>query len=263
MRLHRRRCSPECYHRAMKSEDPGLEAGPEVAARLAEVRSRIAAAAARSGRGAGDVTLVAVSKTVPAPLVAAAVAAGQRVFGESRVQEAIGKAEACGPGIAWHLIGHLQRNKSKAAARLFDVVESLDSLELAADLDRRAGQAERRLRVLVQVKVAEEPTKSGIAAHDAPVLIEAAARLPNLELAGLMTIPPPPGTPGGSRPWFARLRGLRDRWDGVCCPRGTLRELSMGMSADYEEAVEEGATIVRVGSVIFGVRPPAEALTTS
>ena len=243
----------------MKSEVPGPGSALEVAARLAEVRGRIAAAAARSGRLASDVTLVAVSKTVPAPVVAAAVAAGQRVFGESRVQEAIGKAQACGRGISWHLIGHLQRNKSKAAARLFDVVESLDSLELAADLDRRAGEQGRRLRVLVQVKIAEEPTKGGVAAHDAPALIEAAARLPNLELAGLMTIPPPPGPHGGSRPWFARLRGLRDRWDGACCPRGTLRELSMGMSADYEEAIEEGATIVRVGSVIFGSRSSAKA----
>jgi PLP dependent protein len=245
----------------MKSEVVGQGAG--VAARLAEVRGRIAAAAARSGRGAGDVTLVAVSKTVPAPVVAAAVAAGQRIFGESRVQEAIAKAEACGRGLAWHLIGHLQRNKSKAAALLFDVVESLDSLDLAADLDRRAGEVGRRLRVLVQVKVAEEPTKSGIAVHEAPILIEAVARLSNLDLAGLMTIPPPPGTPGGSRPWFARLRGLRDRWDGTCCPPGTLRELSMGMSADYEEAIEEGATIVRVGSVIFGARSPVEAFFSS
>jgi hypothetical protein len=239
----------------MKSRLPDPGPAPAVAARLVEVRRRIAAAAARSGRLASDVTLVAVSKTVPAPVVAAAIAAGQRVFGESRVQEALGKAEACGGGIAWHLIGHLQRNKSKAAVRLFDVVESLDSLESAADLDRRAGEQGRRLIVLVQVKLAEEPTKSGVAAHDAPALIEAAARLPNLELAGLMTIPPPPGAPpGGSRPWFAQLRGLRDRWDGTCCPRGTLRELSMGMSADYEEAIEEGATIVRVGSVIFGGR---------
>lgn len=230
------------------------EPGAGVAAHLAEVRGRIAAAAARSGRREGDVTLVSVSKTVPAAIVVAAVAAGQRVFGENRVQEAIGKAEACGPGISWHLLGHLQRNKAKAAVRLFDLVESLDSLDLAADLDRRAREAGRRLRVLVQVKLAEEATKSGIAPEDAPLLIEAAARLPNLELAGLMTIPPPPERPGDSRPWFARLRGLRERWDGEYCPRGALRELSMGMSADYEEAIEEGATIVRVGSDIFGTR---------
>jgi hypothetical protein len=203
--------------------------------------------------------LVAVSKTVPASLVAAAIAAGQRVFGENRVQEALGKAETCGRGVMWHLLGHLQRNKVKVAARLFDVVESLDSLELAADLDRRAGEEDRRLPVLVQVKVAQEPTKGGVPPREAPRLIETAARLPHLALIGLMTIPPPPVMPGDSRRWFASLRELRDGWDGIYCPRGTLRELSMGMSADYEAAIEEGATIVRLGSVIFGVRPMGES----
>jgi len=231
------------------------DAGEEIATRLAAVRASIGRAAARSGRLPGAVTLVAVSKTVPASFVAAAAAAGQLVFGENRVQEALGKAEVCGPGISWHLIGHLQRNKARAAARLFDVIESLDSPGLAAELDRRAGDEGRRVRVLVQVKLAEEATKSGIAQQEAPSLIETVARLPNLELAGLMTIPPPPEKPGDSRIWFERLRGMRDRWDGECCPHGTLRELSMGMSADYEVAIEEGATIVRVGSVLFGDRP--------
>ncbi len=226
----------------------------EIAARLAEVRGRIDRCAVRSGRTPGEITLVAVSKTVSAAVVAAAAAAGQRIFGENRVQEALGKAEFLGPGLEWHLIGHLQSNKAKAAVRLFTVVESLDSPALALELDRRAGEAGRRLRVLVQVKLAEEATKSGVAQQDAPALIETVARLPNLELAGLMTIPPPPGIPEDSRPWFGRLRGLRDLWDGECCPRGTLRELSMGMSADYEVAIEEGATMVRVGSVIFGGR---------
>jgi PLP dependent protein len=225
-----------------------------IVARLGEVRARIRIAAARSGRLPGEITLVAVSKTVAAQQVAAAAAAGQRIFGENRVQEAIGKAAACGPGIAWHLIGHLQSNKAKSAVRLFDVVESLDSQGLAIELDRRAAEEGRRLRVLVQVKLGQEATKSGVAHGDAPSLIEPVTRLPNLELAGLMTIPPPPEKPEDSRPWFARLRGLRDRWDGACCPRGTLRELSMGMSADYEVAIEEGATMVRVGSVIFGDR---------
>ncbi len=230
------------------------EQGGDIVARLAEVRQRIAAATFRSGRLPAAVTLVAVSKTVPASVVAAAAAAGQRVFGENRVQEALGKAEDCGPGIVWHLIGHLQRNKTKPAVRLFEVIESLDSHDLAIDLDRRAGEVGRRQRVFVQVKVAEEAAKSGIAPPEAPFLIDAVGRLPHLELAGLMTIPPPPELPEDSRRWFARLRSLRDRWDGECCPRGTLRELSMGMSADYEVAIEEGATIVRVGSVIFGDR---------
>lgn len=230
------------------------DAAGGIAARLAEVRARVGRAATRSGRLPAAVTLVAVSKTVSAAGVAAAAAAGQRVFGENRVQEALGKAAASGSGVAWHLIGHLQRNKAKAAVRLFDVVESLDSTGLAAELDRRAGEEGRRLRVLVQVKLAEEATKSGVGHREAPSLIETVTRLPNLELAGLMTIPPPPGKPGDSRPWFARLRRLRDLWDGQCCPRGTLRELSMGMSEDYEIAIEEGATIVRIGSAIFGSR---------
>jgi len=231
------------------------DAGGEIAARLAEVRARIGRAATRSGRLPGAITLVAVSKTVSAPVIVAAAAAGQRDFGENRVQEALGKAAGCGPGIAWHLLGHLQSNKAKAAVRFFDVVESLDSSGLAIELDRRAGAAGRRLRVLVQVKLAEAAAKSGIAHREAPSLIELAVRLPNLELAGLMMIPPLPEKPEDSRPWFARLRELRDCWDGECCPRGTLQELSMGMSADYEVAIEEGATIVRVGSVIFGARP--------
>jgi pyridoxal phosphate enzyme (YggS family) len=225
-----------------------------IAGRLAEVRARVAAAAASAGRDPAEVTLVAVTKTVPPALVRAAVAAGQRVFGENRVQEAAAKAAACGPGPAWHLIGHLQRNKARVAAGLFDVVESLDSPALAEELDRRAAELGRRLRVLVQVKLAAEATKSGVAPEAAPALIELAARLPHLELAGLMAIPPPPQTPEDSRPWFARLRVLRGRWDGELCPRGTLRELSMGMSADFEIAVEEGATLVRVGSALFGAR---------
>lgn len=231
------------------------EAGREVARRLADVRARIGAAAQRSGRRPQEVLLVAVTKTVPAPVVVAAMAAGQRVFGENRVQEAVAKAAACGPGAAWHLIGHLQGNKAKQAARLFDVVESLDSPALAAELDRRAREAGRRLRVLVQVKVGDEPTKSGVPPAEAPALIEATSRLPGLEVAGLMTIPPPSAAPEDSRRWFALLRELRGRWDGACCPRGALRELSMGMSGDYEVAVEEGATIVRVGSALFGPRP--------
>jgi pyridoxal phosphate enzyme (YggS family) len=176
------------------------------------------------------------------------------VFGENRVQEALGKAPVLGPGVVWHLIGHLQRNKARAAAGLFTVVESLDSAELAEELDRRAGEQGRRLRVLVQLNLAAEASKSGVAPGQAPQLIERALRLPHLELAGLMTIPPPPKTPEGSRPWFRRLRELRELWDGDCCSRGTLRELSMGMSADFEVAIEEGATIVRVGSVLFGPR---------
>ena len=226
-----------------------------IAERLAGVRARIALAAARSGRRADEVTLVAVSKTVPPEAVRAAAAAGQRVFGENRVQEARGKIEALGPGYGWHLIGHLQRNKAKLAAGLFDLVETLDSVELARDLDRRAREAGRRIRVLVQVMLVGEESKNGVAPREAPRLLELAASLPGLELAGLMAIPPWPAVAEDSRPHFARLRELREGWDGSCCPRGALRELSMGMSADFEVAVEEGATLVRVGTALFGGRP--------
>lgn len=227
---------------------------PPVAARLAAIRARIAAAAARAGRPPGAVALVAVSKTVPAALVREAVAAGQLLFGENRVQEAREKIPAVGGGAAWHLIGHLQRNKARLAVELFDLVESVDGAELAHELDRRAGEAGVRLRVLVQVRLGGEESKSGVEPDAAPALLAAVAALPNLALAGLMALPPPPVAAEDSRPHFARLRELRDRWDGSCCPRGSLAELSMGMSADYEVAVEEGATLVRVGTALFGGR---------
>jgi len=220
-----------------------------------DVRGRFAAAARRAGRQPGDVTLVAVTKTISAGRIGEAVAAGQRVFGENRVQEAKGKIEALGPGISWHLIGHLQKNKAKTAVEVFDVVEAVDSGDLALLLDRRAGERGKRLPVLLQVMVSPEETKSGLDPAGLPALIEKVLSLPNLDLRGLMAIPPWPERPEDSRPHFARLRDIRDRWDGKCCPEGTLRELSMGMTADFEIAVEEGATLVRVGSAIFGARP--------
>lgn len=226
-----------------------------VAEALEDVRRRIAGAAFRAARDPGGIALVAVTKTVTVERIREAVAAGQTLLGENRVQEARDKAAAVGGGVTWHMIGHLQKNKAKAAVGIFDAVESLDSLELAVELDRRAGEEGKVLTVLVQVKEAPEATKSGIDPGAAPSLIEALCRLPHLKLAGLMTIPPWPESPEDSRPFFASLRELRERWDGRCCPAGTLRHLSMGMTADFEVAVEEGATIVRVGSAIFGARP--------
>ena len=232
-----------------------MNRSPSVADALGDVRGRIAAAARRAGRQPGDVTLVAVTKTISAGRIGEAVAAGQRVFGENRVQEAKGKIEALGPGISWHLIGHLQKNKAKTAVEVFDVVEAVDSGDLALLLDRRAGERGKRLPVLLQVMVSPEETKSGLDPAGLPALIEKVLSLPNLDLRGLMAIPPWPERPEDSRPHVARLRDIRDRWDGKCCPAGTLRELSMGMTADFEIAVEEGATLVRVGSAIFGARP--------
>jgi pyridoxal phosphate enzyme (YggS family) len=235
----------------------GTESG-RIAGRLALVRGRIAAAARRTGRDPAGVTLVAVSKTVPAAAVREAAAAGQLVFGENRVQEAREKIAAAGPGLRWHLIGHLQRNKAKAAAGLFACVESVDSADLARELDRHAAALGVRLRVLVQVRLGAEEGKRGVDPAEAPALIETVAGLSALELSGVMAIPPPPVVPEDSRPFFARLRALRDAWEGSCCPRRALPELSMGMSMDFEVAVEEGATIVRVGTALFGERdrPP-------
>ena len=225
-----------------------------IAGALDEVRSRIAAAAKRSGRSAEDVALLAVSKTVSAARVQEAIDAGQGLFGENRVQEAKEKIEALGKGVTWHMIGRLQKNKAKAAAGLFHAVESVDSPELAMALERRAAELSKTLSVFIQVKDADEERKSGIGPAEVPRLIETIAGLPHLSLRGLMSIPPWPEKPEDSRPYFARLRRLRDRWDGECCSPGTLGELSMGMTADYEVAVEEGATLVRVGSAIFGSR---------
>ena len=231
-----------------------METGSTVAAALAEVKARIAEAAVRAGRRTEEISLLAVSKTMPADRIKEAVAAGQTLFGENRVQEAREKIPLVGPGIVWHMIGNLQKNKVKAAVDLFDVVESVDSPELAGLLDKRAGEMGKRLKVFIQVKEADEASKRGIRPDDAPPLIERIAALPNLELGGLMAIPPWPENPEDSRPYFARLRKQRELWDGRYCPKGTLKDLSMGMTADFEVAVEEGATIVRVGSAVFGAR---------
>jgi len=226
-----------------------------VADSLADVRGRIAAAAKRAGRSPEEVALLAVAKTVSVARIREAVEAGQFLFGENRVQEAREKVPAFGPSVTWHMIGHLQKNKVKAAVELFDAVESVDDGELARRLDGRAAAAGKVMPVLIQVKAAEEAAKSGIGPEGLPGLIGEVLSLASLELKGLMVIPPWPSLPEDSRPYFVRLRELRDRCDGRCCPRGTLGELSMGMTADFEVAVEEGATIVRVGSAVFGGRP--------
>jgi len=228
-----------------------------VAEALDSVRNRIAAAARRAGRAPEEVSLLAVTKKVSAERVGEAVAAGQRLFGENRIQEAKEKIRLLAGEASWHMIGRLQKNKAKAAVELFDMVESVDSLELARLLSRRAEGLRKVMPVLIQVKEAEEEAKSGIHPDEAPSLIESICSLPNMEVRGLMAIPPWPAEPEDSRPYFSRLREFRDRWDGRCCPSGSLAELSMGMTVDFEVAVEEGATLVRVGSAIFGSRPPA------
>jgi len=219
--------------------------------RLTAVRRRIEAAAGRSGRAAESVTLVAVSKTMPVEAVRAAVAAGATILGENRVQEARDKIEALAGAAEWHLIGHLQTNKAKLAVGLFDRIHSLDSIRLAHELERHACEAGRRVRCLVQVNVGGEEQKNGASESEVRPLLEAASRLPHLLVEGLMAIPPFLSDAEAVRPFFRRLRVLREELasDGFVLP-----DLSMGMTQDFEVAIEEGATLVRVGTAIFGPR---------
>lgn len=228
-----------------------------VAQNLGEILDRIASAATRSGRSADDVELVAVSKTFPAQSVREAWDAGQTVFGESRVQEAVAKIPDLPGAIRWHFIGHLQKNKIRRALPLFQLFHGIDSLDLAKDMDRIAAEEGAFPRVLLEVNVAGEATKFGFQPEVIEREIDSLLALPRVQVEGLMTIAPYADDPEASRPYFRALRELRDRLEkqaGVPLPR-----LSMGMSGDFEVAIEEGATLVRVGSAIFGSRPkPAE-----
>jgi len=232
-------------------------ASPElIAEHLDEVRTRIADAARRSGRDPSTVTLIAVSKTFDADHVRAAWQAGQRDFGENKVQEAEQKmaATAAGlPGARWHLIGHLQSNKAKKAAA-FAAIHSIDSVDLLQRVDAAATQLGSSPAVLVQADLAGEDTKFGAAEADVEAIVRAALESRAVRLAGLMIIPPWNENPEVTRPWFARLRELRDRLIARGIPAASLGQLSMGMSHDYEAAIEEGATMVRVGTAIFGKR---------
>lgn len=218
----------------------------ELTAAVARVRGRVAAAAGRAGRRPEEITLVAVTKGVPLSRIREAVAAGVTELGESRVQEAIPKISALRAAARWHLVGHLQHNKAGLAAGLFPVIHSLDSVRLAEALSRHAP---RRLDVFIQVNVAREPQKYGVAPEDLADILRRVAGLPDLRVVGLMTIAPLHPDPEHARPVFRRLRTLRDE---VAKVLGTaLPHLSMGMSDDFEVAVEEGATVVRVGRAIF------------
>jgi PLP dependent protein len=227
----------------------------DLALRLAEVRQRMAHALARAGRPPDDVRLVAVSKTYPLDHVRAAAAAGQVDFGENRVQEALQKiAAAPDLPVRWHLIGHLQSNKARKAAAAFACIHSIDRIDLLDAVDRAAADSGKAPDVLVQVDLAGEPTKHGATIDLARSLVERAVQCRAVRLAGLMLLPPYLEDPEGVRPYFRRLRDLRDLLvrDGV--PAERLRELSMGMSHDFDVAIEEGATLVRVGTAIFGSR---------
>ncbi|MGH7859976.1 MAG: YggS family pyridoxal phosphate-dependent enzyme [Candidatus Binatia bacterium] len=223
--------------------------------RYLHVRDRIASAAARSGRSPDDVTIVAAAKTFAPAEIESAIAAGVRDVGENYVQEAGAKrARIAAPGVRWHLIGRLQRNKARQAPVLFDCIHSLDSTALAEALDRAAGSTGRRVRCLVEVNLGGEGTKGGISPDRLRELLESAGRLPGVAVDGLMAIPPAGGSAEDSRPFFVRLRELRDDLARLRLPGVHLKELSMGMSGDFEIAVEEGATMVRIGTAIFGPR---------
>jgi pyridoxal phosphate enzyme (YggS family) len=226
-----------------------------IADRLTEIRGRIAAAASSAGRDPTSVRLVAVSKTFPIEAVREAFDAGQRDFGENRVQEALQKLErSTDLSIRWHLLGHLQTNKARKAAPAFAVIQSVDSVELIQKLDLAAEDTGHTPELLIQVDLAGEATKFGAPPAEVPRLFEAAAACRAARIVGLMTLPPVPDTPDDARPWFRKLRDLRDEWQASGVPSTMLRELSMGMSGDFEVAIHEGATMVRVGTAIFGSR---------
>lgn len=229
-----------------------------IAENLAGVRARIAGAAQRSGRNAADVTLIAVSKTFGAAHVREAWEAGQQDFGENKVQEALQKiAQTSDMPIRWHLIGHLQSNKVRKAAGRFAYIHALDSVELVRRLDAAVVElppGTAAPEVLIQVNLAGEATKFGAAQDEARRCVDAALQARALRLAGLMLLPPWHENQEQTRPWFVRLREFRDRLLGEGTPARALRHLSMGMSHDFEAAIEEGSTAVRIGTAIFGTR---------
>ena len=227
----------------------------DIARQLNGVRERIAGAASRAGRLPSSVRLVAVSKTFPIDAVRAAVACDQIDFAENKVQEGHTKILAAGSlPLRWHLIGHLQSNKAKKAAAVFDLIHTIDSADLLRRVDEAAAERMRTVDVLIQVDLAREPTKHGIPESGVPAIIEAARGCTAARLVGLMLLPPAAESPEESRPYFAALRALREQYVRQGVPAAMLAELSMGMSHDFEVAVEEGATLVRVGSAIFGDR---------
>lgn len=223
--------------------------------RLAEVRNQIADAATRAGRTPADVRLIAVSKTHPIDAVRAAADAGQIDFGENKVQEALHKiAQSTDTSLRWHLIGHLQSNKARKAAAAVHSIHAIDSVDLLKRVDQAAAAAGRTIDVLVQVDLALEETKFGAPEAALPGIFAAAAECAAARVTGLMLLPPLAENPEDARPWFTRLRGVRERLRDTGVPGERLRELSMGMSHDFPVAIEEGATMVRVGTAIFGER---------
>jgi pyridoxal phosphate enzyme (YggS family) len=227
----------------------------DMCGRISRLRERLERAAHRSGRKPEDIGLIAVSKTVTPACIQQAVDAGITSLGENRVQEAAEKfGQVVGRGLRWHLIGHLQSNKARQAVRIFDLIHTVDSVELASRLDRIAGEIGRNPSVLVQVKLGDEPAKFGAAEEAVPAIVEALDSAVNLRLRGLMVIPPLSESPEEARPYFRKLRRILEELNSGRAPNRRLSDLSMGMSQDFEIAIEEGATMVRVGTAIFGAR---------
>ena len=223
---------------------------------IIRIRQEIAEAALRRGRNPDTIRLMAVTKTVDDDRIREALAAGIRLIGENYVQEAQRKIPLLGEGLEWHMIGHLQTNKSKYAVHLFHMIQSVDRIELARELDKRCAAAGLVMPVLIEVNTGDEASKSGVAPEGTLDLVEAVAACGNLRIRGLMTMPPWFPDPEEARPFFRTLRELRNRILDRAIPGVDMTELSMGMSDDFTVAVEEGATIVRIGRAIFGQRPP-------
>jgi len=236
--------------------------------RLAFINQQITSACERAGRSVAEVTLVGASKTFAPSVIKSAIAAGLRVVGENRVQEAAPKIAELrhiipNDHVQWHLIGHLQSNKARRAVELFDVIQSVDGLKLAERLDNIAGELGKRLPILIEVNLGGESAKSGVASEEVLTLCERTVNLANLELRGLMAVPPQLGDPQEMRPFFRRLRELRDQTKRAGIVGGQFSDLSMGMSNDFEVAIEEGATLVRLGTAIFGPLPVINAYTAN
>lgn len=221
---------------------------------LKAIQDRIVTAAKRAGRESSSVQLVTVSKTVHPDRIKEAVAAGAKILGENRVQEAREKIEVLGQVASWHFIGALQSNKAKYVVKLFDLIHSVDSVALALEIDRQAAKIGKVQDVLIEVSIAGEETKAGAEIENVATLVREASKLNNIRVKGLMTIPPFLPDPEEVRPYFRTLRELAQRIAEENIPNVSMQELSMGMSNDFEVAVEEGATMVRVGSAIFGER---------
>ena len=226
-----------------------------ISKRLTRIREKIADAALRSGRNPDEVEIVGVTKTVPADRVAAAVAAGLRILGGNYIQESLEKIDALSSlDVSWHFIGRLQSNKAKFAVNHFDLIHSVETEKLAAEINRQAAKQNKVQTVLIQVNAGQEATKAGVLPDDALTLVKSISRLENIKIRGLMTMPPYFDDPERARPFFRAVNDLKKRIEDEIIANVSMKTLSMGMTGDFEAAVEEGATLVRIGTAIFGER---------